>query len=189
MAAGKQVAIIGAALDLGAGRRGVDMGPSAIRYAGLHERLDAIGYDVRRLGRRRDGRARGDGGDGRTRPLPARDQGRRAAASRGSSVSRSSRTHCRSCSAATTRSRSGTLGGLARARGVGGVLWIDAHGDLNTPETSPSGNVHGMPLAAAIGLTDGRFASEHWTLPAVDPSRVALVGLRVGRLARARADS
>ena len=46
----------------------------------------------------------------------------------------------------------GTLGGLARARGVGGVLWIDAHSDLNTPESSPTGNVHGMPLAAAIGL-------------------------------------
>ena len=72
----------------------------------------------------------------------------------------------------------GTLGGLARARGVGGVLWLDAHGDLNTPETSPTGNVHGMPLAAALGLTDGRFASEMWTLPAVEPGRVALVGLR-----------
>ena len=46
----------------------------------------------------------------------------------------------------------GTLGGLARARGAGGVLWLDAHGDLNTPETSPTGNVHGMPLAAALGL-------------------------------------
>ena len=63
----------------------------------------------------------------------------------------------------------GTLGGLARARGVGGVLWIDAHSDLNTPETSPSGNVHGMPLAAAIGLTDGRFDSDAWSLPAVEP--------------------
>jgi arginase len=72
----------------------------------------------------------------------------------------------------------GTLGGLARSRGVGGVLWIDAHSDLNTPESSPSGNVHGMPLAAAIGLTDERFESEAWTLPAVEPERVALVGLR-----------
>jgi arginase len=72
----------------------------------------------------------------------------------------------------------GTLGGLSRVSGVGGVLWIDAHGDLNTPETSPSGNVHGMPLAAAIGLADSRFDSDHWTLPAVDPHRVALVGLR-----------
>jgi arginase len=58
------------------------------------------------------------------------------------------------------------------------VLWIDAHGDMNTPETSPTGNVHGMPLAAAMGLADDRFESADWTLPAVDPHRVALVGLR-----------
>jgi arginase len=72
----------------------------------------------------------------------------------------------------------GTLGGLARARGAGGVLWIDAHGDLNRPETSPSGNVHGMPLAAALGLAGSEFESNAWPLPAVDPARVALVGTR-----------
>ena len=49
------------------------------------------------------------------------------------------------------------------------MLWIDAHSDLNTPETSPSGNVHGMPLAAAIGLADQRFDSDAWSLPAVEP--------------------
>ena len=54
----------------------------------------------------------------------------------------------------------GSLGGLAAAHGPGGVLWFDAHGDLNTPETSPSGNVHGMPLAAALGLDDEAFGSE-----------------------------
>ena len=58
------------------------------------------------------------------------------------------------------------------------MLWIDAHSDMNTPETSPSGNVHGMPLAAALGFADGRFESDAWSLPAVEPSRVALVGLR-----------
>ena len=58
------------------------------------------------------------------------------------------------------------------------MLWIDAHSDLNTPETSPSGNVHGMPLAAAIGLANERFDSDAWSLPAVEPERVALVGLR-----------
>ncbi len=72
----------------------------------------------------------------------------------------------------------GTLGGLARADGPGGAVWIDAHGDLNRPETSPSGNVHGMGLAAAMGLAGDLFASEHWELPSVDPSRVALVGIR-----------
>ena len=72
----------------------------------------------------------------------------------------------------------GTLGGLAREPGPGGVLWIDAHGDLNTPETSPSGNVHGMALAAAAGRAGRRFASDAWPLPVVDPARVALVGVR-----------
>jgi arginase len=73
----------------------------------------------------------------------------------------------------------GTLGGLARAHGTtGGVLWIDAHGDLNTPESSPSGNVHGMPLAAALGMAGALFQGDTWTLPAVTPDRVALVGVR-----------
>jgi arginase len=72
----------------------------------------------------------------------------------------------------------GTLGGLARVHGVGGVLWIDAHADLNRPETTPTGNVHGMPLAAALGLAGPEFESDAWRLPAVAPDRVALVGTR-----------
>ena len=72
----------------------------------------------------------------------------------------------------------GTLGGLARAQGPGGVLWLDAHGDLNPPETTPSGNVHGMALAAALGIAGPEFESDAWPLPAIDPSRVALVGVR-----------
>jgi arginase len=72
----------------------------------------------------------------------------------------------------------GTLGGLASVHGAGGVLWVDAHPDINTPETSPSGNVHGMPLAAALGIAGERFATEAWPLPAVDAERVALVGIR-----------
>jgi arginase len=177
VAARKHVAIIGAALDLGAGRRGVDMGPSAIRYAGLHERLETIGYDVL------------DWGDVETAVLEATEEtdenarylpeikaaGGRIARLVGLALEQSSLPLVLGGDHSVAL---GTLGGLARSQGIGGVLWIDAHGDLNTPETSPSGNVHGMPLAAAIGLTDNRFDSEHWTLPAVDPHRVALVGLR-----------
>ncbi len=58
------------------------------------------------------------------------------------------------------------------------MLWLDAHGDLNRPETTPSGNVHGMALAAALGLAGPAFARDAWPLPAVQPSRVALVGVR-----------
>ena len=177
MAAGKQVAIIGAALDLGAGRRGVDMGPSAIRYAGLHERLQGIGYDVL------------DWGDVETAVLEATEETDESAR-----YLPEIKAACGRVARLVARAREqgsipvvlggdhsvalGTLGGLAGSAGVGGVLWIDAHSDLNTPETSPSGNVHGMPLAAAIGLTDDRFDSDAWTLPAVQPERVALVGLR-----------
>jgi arginase len=72
----------------------------------------------------------------------------------------------------------GSLGGLAAAHGRGGVIWIDAHGDLNRPETSPSGNVHGMVLAAVAGFAGSHFYSAAWELPAVEPARIALVGLR-----------
>src|SRR5207302_329218 len=72
----------------------------------------------------------------------------------------------------------GSLVGMAQARGPGGVVWVDAHGDLNTPETSPSGNVHGMVLAAALGLAGDAFRRDGWPLPAVDSGKIALVGVR-----------
>jgi arginase len=70
----------------------------------------------------------------------------------------------------------GTLGGMAKARGPGGVLWIDAHADMNRPGTSPSGNVHGMPLAEALGATGEEFATDDWPSPSV--LRAAIVGAR-----------
>jgi arginase len=73
----------------------------------------------------------------------------------------------------------GSIGAMAQAHGPGGVLWVDAHGDVNTPESSPSGNVHGMVLAALLGWAGDGFGSEAWPLPALDPERVALVGVRI----------
>jgi arginase len=72
----------------------------------------------------------------------------------------------------------GSLVGMAQARGPGGVVWVDAHGDVNTPETSPSGNVHGMVLAAALGLAGDVFRRDGWPLPAVESGKLALVGVR-----------
>ena len=172
-----RVAIIGAELDLGAGRRGVDMGPSAIRYAGLGERLAALGIHAE------------DGGnvdveipettaiqDPKARFLPeirhACEQIAdrvRAAAEREFTPLVLGGDHSVAL---------GTVGALASLHGAGGVLWIDAHGDLNTPETTPSGNVHGMPLAALLGRAGAAFESERWPLPALDPRHVALVGVR-----------
>jgi arginase len=72
----------------------------------------------------------------------------------------------------------GSLVGMAQARGPGGVVWVDAHGDVNTPETSPSGNVHGMVLAAALGLAGDVFRRDGWPLPAVESGKLALLGVR-----------
>src|SRR5579884_1861731 len=144
------VAVIGAGLDLGAGRRGVDMGPSAIRYAGLQERIERLGRRCVDWGDVEVGLPEAtEVGDPRARYLAA--------------ILRS----CARVAALVAAARTsgylplvlggdhsiaiGTLGGLARAAGPGAVLWIDAHGDLNRPESSTSGNVHGMPLAAALG--------------------------------------
>jgi arginase len=173
----KSVAVIGAALDLGAGRRGVDMGPSAIRYAGLAERLAALDVEVV------------DRGNVPTDIAEATEEGNESARFLGQI-----KATCERIAGVVQHAREadqfplvlggdhsvalGSLGGLAAAHGPGGVLWIDAHGDLNRPETSPSGNVHGMVLAAALGLAGAEFESDAWPTPAVDRTRVALVATR-----------
>jgi arginase len=174
---GKTVAVIGAALDLGQGRRGVDMGPSAIRYAGLEERLSRLGYGVRDSGNVATAVAEATAvEDESARYLPQIKKTCELIAERvGAALADDAVPLVLGGDHSVAL---GTLGGLAAARGVGGVLWIDAHGDLNTPASSPTGNVHGMPLAAAIGAAGDAFASEHWPLPAVDPARVAILGAR-----------
>jgi arginase len=171
------VAIIGAALDLGQGRRGVDMGPSAIRYAGLDARIAELGRVCEDWGNVVTPVAESIAfGDEHARFLDE------------------IKATCVEIAAAVARAKSGgylplvlggdhsvalgTLGGLARSAGAGGALWIDAHGDLNRPETSPTGNVHGMVLAAALGLAGTQFESDAWPIPSLDPARVALVGVR-----------
>ena len=174
----KPVALIGAPLDLGAGRRGVDMGPSAIRYAGIAERLAELGYETRDWGNVESPVAEAtDEGDPHARFLPQIKQTCERVADL---VARVLAQDALPLVLGGDHSIAlGTLGGLARHQGrPGGVLWIDAHGDVNRPETSPSGNVHGMVLAAALGLAGSAFESDAWPLPAVDPSRVALVGTR-----------
>jgi arginase len=171
-----KIAVIGAALDLGSGRRGVDMGPSAIRYAGLEARLEEIGHEPLDLGNVEAPVAEAtDAGDERARFLP---QIRATCKRLAGHVERAVRGGYLPLVLGGDHSVAlGTLAAMARAHGPGGVLWIDAHGDLNSPETTPSGNVHGMVLAAALGRAGERFA-EGWGLPALDAVRVALVGVR-----------
>jgi arginase len=171
------VTVIGAPLDLGQGRRGVDMGPSAIRYAGLEARIEELGREVVDRGNVGTAVAEAvDAGDEDARFLePIKETCAKVAALVQEAVEAGSVPLVLGGDHSVAL---GSLGGLARARGPGGVIWIDAHGDLNRPETSPSGNVHGMVLAAAIGFAGERFESDAWPLPAVEPSRVALVGVR-----------
>jgi arginase len=177
MSATREIAVIGAALDLGQGRRGVDMGPSAMRYAGLEDRLTSLGYAVRDHGNVETAVPEATAlRDERARFLP---EIKETCARIAAKVVEESNAGARPLVLGGDHSVAlGTLGGLAAAHGVGGVLWIDAHADVNTPETSPSGNVHGMPLAAALGLAGPEFDSDAWPLPALDPRRVVLLGLR-----------
>ncbi len=172
-----KAAIIGAPLDLGAGRRGVDMGPSAIRYAGLEDRLTALGVDCLDRGNVVTAVAEATAEhDPRARFLPAiRATCERIAALVGEALDDG---RIPVVLGGDHSIALGTLGGLAARRGAGAVLWIDAHGDLNTPATTPSGNVHGMPLAAALGRGGAGFESSAWTLPAVVADRVAVIGAR-----------
>ena len=177
MAAGKQVAIIGAALDLGAGRRGVDMGPSAIRYAGLHDRLAAIGFDVL------------DWGDVETAVLEATEETDPSARYLPEIKAACGRVARLVALALGQDSLPlvlggdhsvalGTLGGL-RAPRRGWRAGASRTGDLDAPrDLSPPETCTGCPLPQHSVSQTAASASDMWTLPAVDPSRVALVGLR-----------
>jgi arginase len=172
-----KVAVIGAALDLGAGRRGVDMGPSAIRYAGLATRIDEVGHEYDDWGNVETAVAEAtEVGDEHARFLPQiKETCQRIA----QLVGRATREEFLPLVLGGDHSVAlGTLAGLRNVHGPGGAIWIDAHGDLNRPETSPSGNVHGMVLAAALGLAGDWFRGDGWALPALDPARVALVAVR-----------
>lgn len=176
----RQITVLGAPMDLGADRRGVDMGPSAIRYAGLTEALEAIGHDCR------------DGGDVSV-PRPEETDPEAGAPAEGRAKFLGATADV--CSRLADEVAGivadeqfplvlggdhsiavGTVAGVARERTTG-LVWFDAHADFNTPATSPSGNVHGMPLAAILGK--GPFAGADWADVATVPEEnVALVGLR-----------
>jgi arginase len=172
--------VIGVPMDLGADRRGVDMGPSAIRYAGLEREVEGIGHDCI------------DAGDlavpqpEAMDPVPAdRFEGeakylaetRDVCTRLAGEVEETLGTGAFPLVLGGDHSIAiGTVRGAARDVDLG-VVWFDAHGDFNTPATTPSGNVHGMSLAATLGV--GEFATEEWAVaPRVDPANVAMVGVR-----------
>ncbi len=175
------IAIIGAPMDLGAGRRGVDMGPSALRLAQLNEKLSSLGYQVEDLGNVQvDQPETSPAGPPHARYLPqiaqtclrlmemvehAADQLKAPLVLGGD--------HSIAI---------GSIAGMSNHyRKLGkklGLIWIDAHADMNTPESSPSGNIHGMPLACSIGIGPRELTHLGGYAPKIDPSHVAIIGLR-----------
>ncbi|WP_435066867.1 arginase [Haloplanus sp. C73] len=166
--------IVGAPTDYGASRRGVNMGPAAVRYADLVATLTDLGLDV------------DDGGD-----VPVTRAWTDAPARTDAKYLEAVEAVCTELAdtVSDTLARGerplvlggdhsvaiGSVVGAARDADIG-VVWFDAHGDLNTPATTPSGNVHGMALAVILGL--GEFASHPWADAGVDAENVALVGVR-----------
>lgn len=177
---GETVRIIGAPTDYGANRRGVDMGPSAIRYAGLAEQLRAAGATPL------------DAGDIDAPPVEVCDPQTALPASGNAAFLNETEAVCRQLADEVAETLTegqtplvvggdhsvaiGSVCGSARETDLGAV-WFDAHTDLNTPATSPSGNVHGMPLAALLGI--GAFDGVDWAnAPGLQADTLALVGLR-----------
>jgi arginase len=178
---GRNIRILGVPLDLGQSRRGVDMGPSAVRVAGLEARLEALGHHVE------------DSGNIAVDIAETQSMGERNAK------------YLHAIAETCTREAKqvmeilaadeiplvlggdhsiavGTVSGVAefyrRKQQKIGLIWIDAHADINTPKTSPSGNVHGMPVAAILGLGPDSLRDIFGWSPKVPPENVVLVGVR-----------
>jgi arginase len=176
-----QIAVIGAPMDLGAGRRGVDMGPSALRVANLDERIEALGYSVHDLGN--------------INVVQAESVAEGATTARYLNEIAATCTHLANIVEQVCEHDRfpvvlggdhsvaiGTISGLSRhyrkKEKKIGLVWIDAHADMNTPETSPSGNIHGMPLACCIGIGPPELTKIFDYTPKVEPGNVAVIGLR-----------
>ena len=177
----KKIRVIGVPLDLGQSRRGVDMGPSAVRVAGLEARLEAIGHSVEDAGN----------------VAVAIPEQKKEGAPSAKYLKEITATCAKSAELVLKTLESGkvpmvlggdhsvaagTVAGVAeyyrRQNQKIGLIWIDAHSDINTPETSPSGNVHGMPLAAIMGLGPAELANIYDFSPKVNPENCVLVGIR-----------
>jgi arginase len=172
-----QIDIIGIPIDLGADRRGVDMGPSAIRYAHLQRKLEALGYTVEDKGNVEVPIAEMCSiNDPKLKYIDCIvPMSRRAAGTVATSMQAG---HFPLVLGGDHSLSLGSIRGAAKLKKLG-VIWIDAHADFNTEKTTPSGNIHGMPLAALCGRGDARL-TQIWDepLPVVDPRRVAIIGAR-----------
>jgi len=177
----QKIRIIGVPMDLGASRRGVDMGPSALRVAGLQARIKQLGHQVEDIGN-----------------IPVKQPEEMPYGEKRAKYIEEIADACKDLGTAVQKSLEDgymplVLGGdhsiaVGSVSGVGahfrkekksiGCVWLDAHSDMNTPETSPSGNVHGMPLSALIGYGTEELYDLFGYKPKIEPQNVALVGVR-----------
>ena len=174
----RDIALLSVSIDLGAGRRGVDMGPSALRIAGIREEIEKIGHTVTEIGTiTAGGLETTESGED---VLPFLNEiydvtGRTRAA-----VRKGLDRGCLPLVLGGDHSLAiGSVGAVAdhyRERGESiGVIWVDAHTDLNQPHTSPTGNIHGMPLAVLLGLGEPRLTRGRACLR---PENVSVLGAR-----------
>ena len=176
------IAIIGAPMDLGAGRRGVDMGPSAVRLANVNEKLSGLGYNVEDLGNISVVQPESvPQGQEKARYLNEISRTCETLAAMVEKTARlrqvpagSGRRSFDRCWKPYPASRVIITSGTRRSASSG----LTPHADMNTPETSPSGNIHGMPLACCIGLGPKELSNIYGFMPKVAPENVAIVGLR-----------
>ncbi len=173
----RSISVLGVPMDLGAGRRGVDMGPSAIRYAALEERLERLGLEVDDLGDLRV-------------PIPEESHHGNPKLKYLDEIVGVCRELGRTVEDVLRQGRVplvlggdhaialGTIAGVARASSDAAVLWFDTHGDFNTDETSPSGNIHGMPAAASVGRGNPALLAGRDGAPPIKESRLVMIGIR-----------
>ncbi len=177
----RRIRVLGVPLDLGASRRGVDMGPSAMRVAGLEARLEALGHQVQ------------DGGN-----ILVEIAETQAFGSPNARYLKQIADTCTRTAQAVVKTleegktplvlggdhslAAGSVSGVAefyhRKSQKIGVIWMDAHSDINTPDTSPSGNVHGMPLASLLGMGPEPLSHIFGYSPKIAPENAVLVGVR-----------
>ena len=177
----QKIRIIGVPMDLGASRRGVDMGPSALRVAGLQARIKTLGHQVEDIGN-----------------IPVKQAEEQHYGEKRAKYLAEISDTCKELAATVQKSLEegftplvlggdhsiavGTMSGVAahyrKDKKQVGYVWLDAHGDMNTPETSPSGNVHGMPLASMMGYGPPELVELLGFKPKVEPQNLVIVGVR-----------
>jgi arginase len=177
----QKVAIIGFPMDLGSGRRGVDMGPSALRIAGIENKLEQLGYKVEDTGDIKiEIMEKQEFGNSRLRYLGEILKTSKILAAKVEKILEQGKFPL--CIGGDHSMALGSIAGVSsycrKNKLTLGVIWIDAHADMNTDETTPSGNIHGMPLAASLGFGYKDLVNLYGFAPKLKPENCIIIGAR-----------